>query len=214
MIKLYNYFRSSASYRVRIALNVKGIPFEYMPIHLIKDGGGQNKEEFRKINPMGHVPALDHDGFLVTESMAIIDYLDNVFPANRLIPTEPRDRSLVLQLCETINSGIQPLQNLKIFGYLEKSMGHSKAEVETWAKHWIGDGMGNLEKMLQKTAGTYAFGGEITAVDAFLVPQCFAARRLGVPPENFPTISRVSQNAMALEAFKKAHPEKQPDYAP
>src|SRR6185312_13094333 len=112
MLKLYSYFRSSASYRVRIALHWKALKFEYIPIHLVKDGGEQLKAEYRKINPMAHVPALDHDGFLVAESMAIIQYLDEVFPSAKLFPSLPEDRARVMQICEIVNSGIQPLQNL------------------------------------------------------------------------------------------------------
>jgi maleylacetoacetate isomerase len=214
MIKLYSYFRSSASYRVRIALNHKGLPYEYIPVHLIKDGGQQKQESFLKINPMGHVPALDHDGFLVTESMAIFDYLDLVFPSVRLFPTESHARAKVISLCETINSGIQPLQNLKVFAALKSDFGQTDEDVSRWAKHWIGDGMAKLEKMLEKTASTYSFGGTVSAVDCFLIPQCFASKRLGVDPVQFPTIARINENCLKLPAFQAAHPEKQPDYAP
>ncbi len=214
MMKLYSYYRSSASYRVRIALHFKGIPFEYVPVHLTREGGQQNKADYRKINPMGHVPTLDHDGFLVAESLAIIDYLDHCSPERRLFPLEPRERAKVLQLCETINSGIQPLQNVKVTNYLEREIGQSKEEVGTWVNHWITDGLTNLEKMLEKTAGSYSFGGTVTAMDCFLIPQCFAARRFKVAIENFPLIAAVEANCLKLPAFQKAHPEKQPDFAP
>ncbi len=213
VLSLYSYFRSSASYRVRIALNWKELNYKYIPIHLIKDGGGQNSEAYRAINPMGHVPALDHDGFLVSESMAIIDYLDSVFPQNRLFPSDPRSRASMMQACELINSGIQPLQNLKVLGYLETRVGLQKVDTDTWVKHWIDSGLTSLERLLEKTAGTYSFGGDVSAADCFVIPQCFASRRFGVKIENFPNLARVEANALQLPAFQKAHPEKQPDFA-
>lgn len=214
MLKLYSYFRSSAAYRARIALHWKELKFEYIPIHLVKDGGHQNSPAYRKINPMGHVPALDHDGFLVAETMAIVQYLDDIFPEKRLIPTSPQDKARVLQICEIINSGIQPLQNLKVTQYLENAFHFPKPESERFLRHWISDGMKNLERVLEQTAGSYCFGGQVTAADAFLVPQCFAARRFGIDLEQFPNIAHANANAIALAAFQQAHPEKQPDYAP
>lgn len=214
MLKLYSYFRSSASYRVRIGLNFKGLHYEYIPVHLLKDGGQQHQEAFRKVNPMGHVPALDHEGFLVAESVAILDYIDQMFPAKPLFPSHPKERARVLQVCEVINSGIQPLQNLKVNQYFEKEFGHGKADVERWNRHWIESGLKNLEKMLTTSAGTYCFGGEFTAADCFLVPQCFAARRFGVKIENYPVISRIHEACNKLAPVQAAHPEKQPDYSP
>ena len=211
MLKLHNYFRSSASYRVRIALHWKELPFEYVPVHLVRDGGGQNTEAYRQLNPMGHVPTLEHDGFLVSESMAIIDYLDSVSPAKRLFPTSPHARATVTQICELINSGIQPLQNLKVHRELEQSFGQTKDDVSRWSKHWINAGFSSLERLLESTAGTYCVGGEITAAECFLIPQCFAARRMGVRVEDYPLITRIDAAATALPAFTKAHPAKQLD---
>lgn len=213
MLKLYSYFRSSASYRVRIALHWKKIPFEYVPVHLIKEGGQQRQSDFLKVNPMGHVPALDHDGFLLFESMAMIQYLEDAFPQNALLPRAAPEKARAIQLCEILNSGIQPLQNLKVNQYLASSLGQSKAEVERWNQHWISKGLSSLEKMLESTAGTFAMGGDFSAVDCFLIPQCFASRRMGVKVEDYPTIHRIEQAALKLEAVQKAHPEKQPDYA-
>jgi maleylacetoacetate isomerase len=214
MLKLYSYFRSSASYRVRIGLHWKGLNFEYIPVHLVKDGGQQLKAEYRKINPMGHVPAIDHEGFLVGESMAILQYLDDVFPAKPLFPKTSRERALVLQICEIINSGIQPLQNLKVQKWLEGEHHLSKSESDRFVRHWMEDGLANLERLLERTAGSHCLGGQITAAECFLVPQCFSVRRFGVNLDNFPNISYVNANAVALDAFKKAHPENQPDYQP
>lgn len=213
-LKLYSYFRSSASYRVRIAMHWKELKFEYLPIHLVKEGGIQNQAAFREVNPMGHVPALDHDGLLVVESVAIVDYLDQIFPEKRLFPLEPRERASVLQLTEVINSGIQPLQNLKVLKYVNEDLGQGKEGADKWTVHWVSKGMASLEKMLERTAGSFCVGGEVSAADCFLVPQCFAARRFGVKIEEFPNIFRVDQNCAKLPAFQRAHPEKQPDYAP
>lgn len=214
MLKLYSYFRSSASYRVRIALNWKGLHFDYIPVHLVKGGGEQNQPAFRGLNPMGHVPALEHEGFVVAESVAIIEYLDMLFPRKALFPLEPRDRARVLQICEVLNSGIQPLQNLKVNQFLENEFGHSKADVERWNRHWIEKGLTSLEKILANCSGTYTYGGEFTAADCFLVPQCFAARRFGVRIEDFPIISRVEEGLLKWPEVIAAHPEKQPDYTP
>jgi maleylacetoacetate isomerase len=209
MLKLYSYFRSSASYRARIALHWKGLPFEYLPVHLVKDGGQQLRPEYRAINPMGHVPALDHDGFLVAETMAILQYLDDIFPGKQLFPSDPREKALTIQICEIVNSGIQPLQNLKVTKMLDASAG--KAISADFTKHWISNGMANLEKLLERTAGSFCVGDEVTAGDCFLIPQCFSSRRFGVAIEDYPHIARVEANAVKLEAFQKAHPEKQPD---
>lgn len=212
-MKLYSYFRSSASYRVRIALNHKEVKYEYVPIHIVKDGGMQNRPEFREINPMAHVPALEHDGFVVAESMAIIDYLDALGFGQPLFPAEPKSRARVIQLCEAVNSGIQPLQNLKVTNWMEFN-GQTKEQTNAWVHHWVTDGLGKLERLLEKTAGTYSFGGSVTAADCFLIPQCFSSRRFKVKIEDYPMIARIEANCLKLASFQKAHPEKQPDYAP
>lgn len=212
MLKLYSYFRSSASYRVRIALHWKKLPFEYVPIHLVRDGGGQNKPEYRLVNPMGHVPALADDGFLVAESVAILHYLDDRFPSQPLFPSDAREKALVIQICEILNSGIQPLQNLKVTNYLEREVQLPKSDSAAFVRHWINDGFANLEKLLERTAGTYCLGGSVTAADCFLIPQCFSARRFGVSIEGFPVIARIEAACLKLEAFRRAHPEQQPDY--
>jgi maleylacetoacetate isomerase len=212
MLKLYNYFRSSASYRVRIALHWKDLEFEYVPIHLVRDGGWQNSEEFRRVNPMGHVPALDHDGFLVAESVAIVDYLDSLAPAKRLFPADARARATVLQICELLNSGIQPLQNLKVHRELKSVYGFSDEQIGQWTRNWINKGFESLERILEKTAGSFCYGGEVTAAECFLIPQCFASRRFGVKVEDFPLIARIEAAAVKLPAFERAHPSRQPDF--
>ena len=213
MLKLYSSFRSSASYRVRIALHWKELPFEYLPVHLVQGGGQQNQPEYRKINPMGHVPALDDKGFLVAESMAIVQYLDDIHPQKLMFPKDQKARAVVTQICEIINSGIQPLQNLRVNQTLQKEFGLSEDAVKRWNKFWIENGLMNLEKVLQKTSGRFCVGNEVTAADAFLIPQCFSSRRFGVRVEDYPILARIEQEANSLVAFQKAHPEKQPDFA-
>lgn len=214
MLKLYSYFRSSAAYRVRIALHWKQLNFETISVHLVKDGGQQHKDDYRRVNPMGHVPALDHDGFLVAESMAIIDYLDRVFGDKALFPADPQQRALVIQICELINSGIQPLQNLKVNQLMEKEFGQTKEDCQRWNQHWIKNGLSSLERILEKTSGAHCVGNTVTAAEAFLVPQCFSARRFGVDTAQFPVVSKMELAVLSLEPFKKAHPEAQPDYMP
>jgi maleylpyruvate isomerase len=210
--KLYSYFRSSASFRVRMALNWKEIKFEYIPIHLTKDGGQQNTASYRAINPMGHVPLLEHDGFLLSESMAIIQYLDEVFPGKHLFPTEPKDKARVLQLCEVVNSGIQPLQNLKVQKRLEEAFQLNKTQSDDFVRYWIKEGLGNLEKMLEHTSGSFCFGGEFSAADCFVAPQIVTAARFGVGLESYPNLTRIFAHTAQLPVFKQAHPEQQPDF--
>lgn len=197
-----------------MGLQWKGLHYDYIPVHLLKSGGEQHKANYRSVNPMGHVPALDHEGFLVAESMAILEYLDLQFPRKPLFPSSPRDRARVVQICEIMNSGIQPLQNLKVNQYLEKELGRSKSDVETWNRHWIEKGFESLEKLLQTCSGSFTFGGEFTAADCYLVPQCFTARRFGVRVENYPILSRLEASLLKWPEVQAAHPEKQPDYAP
>lgn len=211
-LKLYNYYRSSASYRVRIALHWKGLDFEYIPVHLVKSGGQQHSAEYRSLNPMGHVPTLVHDGFVLAESMAIVDYLDRIWPERPLFPRDTRQRARVIQICEIVNSGIQPYQNAKILTDFEKSSGWDKEQRENWVRHWVGSGLDSLEKVLETSAGTFAVGGEVTAAEMFIVPQLFGARRYKIDIAKYPIISRVEKAVIELEPFKKAHPERQVDF--
>lgn len=213
MLKLYSYFRSSAAYRVRIALNFKGLAHEYEGVHLLHDGGRQRTPDFRAINPTAQVPAIDHDGFRLGESVAILQYLDQISPAPPLWPTPPRDRARVTQICELVNAGIQPLVNLKVTRQLIE-LGLTKDHVDRWTRHWLEDGLMNLNTLLRGTAGRYAFGDQITAADCFIVPQCFSARRMGLAIEAFDVLARVDAAARALEPFVRAEPARQPDHEP
>lgn len=208
-LKLYNYFRSSASYRVRLALHWKGLEFEYIPVHL--KNGKQHSAEYRKLNPMGHVPALVHGDFILAESVAIFDYLDRAWPERPVFPLDSQLRGRALQICEIVNSGIQPYQNLKVLADFEKR-GWTQPQTEDWVRQWVMAGLANLEKVLEGSAGSYAVGGEVTAADMFIVPQLFGSRRFKIDIAQYPILSRIEEKVCALDPFKKAHPEKQIDF--
>ncbi len=210
-VKLYSYFRSSASYRVRIALHTKKIPFDYIPVHLINNGGEQLKDNFKNLNPMAQVPTLVHEGKSLSQSMAIFHYLDSQWPEPKLFPLDPYSRAKVIEICEAFNSGIQPLHNLSVLNYLNTGMGLPEEAKKKWMFHWMKLGLEKVEHLLKSTAGTYCLGGELTAADMFLVPQVFACKRFDVDFTPYPTISRINKTCEALEAFKKAHPSIQPD---
>lgn len=211
---LYSYFRSSSSFRVRIALNLKGLQYEIKPVHLIKGGGEQHSIEYKKINPLGEVPCLIHDEKAIGQSMAIIEYIDQIFfdEGTRLFPKDPVHAAYVRQICESINSGIQPIQNLKVLQKIEKDFGANQDVKNSWAKHWITEGFIGLEKILEKHSGKFTFGNDVTAADCFLVPQVFNAKRFSVDMLPFKKIQKAFDACMSLPAFTKASPENQQDF--
>lgn len=209
---LYSYFRSSSSFRVRIALNLKGVNYDIKPVHLLKDGGQQTSDDYRKLNPMGEVPCLMHDGKSLSQSMAIIEYIDAGFPGHALFPSIPFDASEVRQICEIVNSGIQPLQNLKVLQKIERDFNGNQDTKNKWAHYWIQDGFMALEKVLLKLAGNYSYKNKLSAADCFVVPQVFNAKRFNVDLAQFPTIQRIFDSCMNVPAFSKAAPENQPDF--
>lgn len=213
-LTLYNYFRSSTSYRVRLALHYKNLSFEYKPVHLLNNGGEQHQAEYKALNPMGEVPTLIHDKKALGQSMAIIEYLDEVFPQNPLYPKDAFKKAQVRQFCENINSFMHPLSNLKVLQYLEKNHQYDQAQKENWISIWLTKGFAALESVLEKESGTYCFGNQITAADMFLVPQVFSAKRFNVSLEAFPLCQKINNECEKLEAFKKAHPLRQPDTPP
>jgi len=213
-IILFSYYRSSCAYRVRIALHWKFIPFEYKAVHLVKNGGEQLKDAYLAFNPMGQVPCLVHEKKVLTQSMAIIGYLDEVFPEPMLFPQKPYEKALVMQLCETINSGIQPIQNLSVLKALEEKFDVDPQGKASWAHDWIARGFSAFERMLEQTAGDFCFGNRVTAADAFLIPQAYNALRFGIKLENYPRISRIHEACCQLPAFQKAHPDVQLDAPP
>lgn len=208
-IALYSYFRSSASWRVRIVMNLKKIPFNYVAVHLLK--GEQRSSPFLEVNPTGLVPALHIDGHLLCESMAIVEYLEETRPDSlRLLPKDPLKRAKVREICEHINSGMQPLVNLRV---LNKVGDDYKADKIAWAKYWNDLGFASLEKILEKSAGKYCVGDELTLADAFLIPQAWAAfTRFNTDKEAFPTVKRIYDTLTEIEEFKKATPQNQPDF--
>lgn len=210
-LKLYNYFRSSTSYRVRIALHSKNLPFVYEPIHLLKDGGEQHSPAFRAINPMGEVPTLVHGSEVLSQSLPIMEYIDEVFPQNSYLPKDPATKAKVRQVCEHINSFMHPISNLKVLQFLETKHGYDLAAKEGWIQHWSAKGFQALETLAQQSSGLYFFGDSVTMADFVLIPQMFSAQRFNVNLEKYPHLNKVNSNCLKLEAFQKAHPYRQVD---
>jgi len=209
-LKLYSYFRSSAAYRVRIALNFKGLPYEMVPIHLTKDGGHQRKPDFVAVNPQMRVPALALDsGDVLTQSLAIIEYLDETHPKPPLLPADPLARAKVRAVAQMIACDIHPLNNLVVLQYLKRGMNHEQPEIDTWYHHWVIEGFKAIEAMV--SPGPYICGKDVTLADLCLVPQVFNARRLKVPLDAFPKIVAADAACLKLAAFDRARPENQPD---
>jgi maleylacetoacetate isomerase len=206
---LYNYFRSSTSYRVRIALNLKNISFEYKSIHLVT--GEQHSAPYRQLNPIGGVPTLVHQGKVISQSMAIIEYLDEVKESPKLFPGDSVGRAKIRQFCENINADIHPLTNLKVLKELEKNLAISSAQKDQWTHRWILEGMKACEKILEQTAGTFCFGGSLSAADVFLVPQVFSAKRFNVDISSCPITCRIADTLSLHPAFLSAHPLRQMD---
>ncbi len=209
-VKLYSYFRSSAAFRARIALNLKGLDYETLPVHLTKDGGHQFSREFRAVNPQKRVPALElSGGDVLLQSLAIIDYLDEVHPEPPLVPADALARAHVRAVAQIIACDIHPLNNTSVLNYLRHRMGQDKAAVQAWYEHWILEGFEAVEALIKP--GPYAFGSHVTVADICIVPQVANARRLNVPLEGFPKIVAVDAACLKLKAFDHARPENQPD---
>lgn len=212
-LQLYTYWRSSASYRVRIALNLKALPYETHAVDLVKDGGEQWGAAYREVNPQSRVPTLVHDGQRFTQSLAIIEYLDEVFPSPRLIPKDPIDRARVRMLSQIIACDIQPLQNTSTMRYLREKLRLDEAAVNEWLREWITRGLDAFNAHLERDhlSGKFCHGDSPTMADCCLVPQLFAAERFGVPVTKYPRLAYIGENCNALAAFQHAHPSKQTD---
>lgn len=203
--KLYSYWRSSCSWRVRIALAIKGVQYDTVAVHLVKDGGQQHDDEFKEKNPMAQIPVLVYDGASLSQSMAIIEFLEEQHPKPSLLPANSVDRAKARAIAETIASGIQPLQNLSVLQKIgsEKKMG--------WAHDVIDAGLAAVEKMVSGTAGTYCVGDSVTIADLCLIPQIYNATRFKVDISKYPTLVKIQEACEQLDAFKVSHPNVQPD---
>lgn len=208
-MQLYTYFRSSSSFRVRIALNYKGIPFDSVFVHLVK--GEQGEVAHLARNPQGLVPALEEEGFTLGQSVAIIEYLEETHPNPPLLPLAPRDRARVRQMVNLVACDIQPLNNLKVLKYLKDPLGHTQGDIDNWYRHWITLNFRGLEKLVGEYGGTYCFGGQVSMADVFFIPQIWNARRFDTNLDEFPNLTRIEKNLYEIKAFDKARPENQLD---
>jgi maleylacetoacetate isomerase len=204
---LYDYPRSSAAYRVRIALNLKGIEYDSRPVNLL--ASEQRGEAYRALNPQGLVPMLEIDGLKLTQSLSIIMYLATRFPEPPLLPADPGDAAHVRAMALSIACDIHPLNNLRVLKYLKNEPDQPQEAADAWYRHWIVEGLSPLETVAAPRAGDFLFGDEPTIADICLVPQLFNARRFNVALDNYPTLVRADENANRLEAFAAAHPDRQ-----
>ena len=212
-MKLYTYFHSSAAYRARIALNWKGIAYEPVFIHLQK--AEHSADSYKSVNPAGLVPAIEDGGRVITQSMSIIEYLDEVYPGPKLIPAEPHERAYVRAFSQIVACEIHPLNNLRTLRYVKKSYGLDDEGVNVWYRHWIAEGLSGLELFLSssKKSGRYCYRDQVTIADCCLVPQVFNAQRYQCELAAYPTITRIFDECMKLDAFINAQPSRQPDAA-
>jgi len=216
-MKLYSYFRSSAAYRVRIALNLKNLSCDIVPVHLLRQGGEQLREDYRKLNPAALVPAfIDEEaggGTALTQSLAIIEYLDETHPDPPLLPSNPADRAHVRAIALSIACDIHPLNNLRVLRYLVRSLRVDEEEKNAWYRHWCELGLRSLESVLASDArtGIFCYGDTPTLADCCLIPQVTNAQRMGCDLSAMPTVMRIHRAACALPAFANAAPARQPD---
>lgn len=210
-MKLYTYFRSSAAYRVRIALNLKRIEYEPVPVHLSRNGGEHRLPAYLALNPQGLAPALEHGGAIVTQSLAIIEYLDAYRPDPRLIPAEPLDRARVQAFAQIIACDTHPLNNLRVLRYLRGELGQSEEAVQRWYGHWIAESFRACEALVEARGGEFCCGALLTLADVCLVPQVYNARRFGCDLAPYPRLVRIADALTGRDAFARAAPENQPD---
>jgi maleylpyruvate isomerase len=212
-MKLYSFFRSSAAYRVRIALHLKGLGYEYAAVHLSRGGGEQLRPEYRRVNPQALVPVLQDGVNSLNQSLAIIEYLDEVYPEPALLPKTPGERARVRALAQTIACEIHPLNNTRVLNYLTGVAGMSEEARNTWYRHWVAEGFHALEARLagNPETGRFCHGDAPGIADCCLVPQMFNARRFKCDLGPYPTLVAIDRSCQALEAFQRAAPERQPD---
>ncbi len=212
-LRLHSYWRSSAAYRVRIGLNLKGLRYDIVPVHLVRDGGEQHRPDFREINPQELVPVLEHGSRKIRQSMAILEYLDETWPEPALLPALGRDRARARSIAQLVACDVHPLNNLRVLQYFENEWGVPQAERDEWVRHWIVQGFAALEATLDDhpATGEFCEGDTPSLADCCVVPQVYNARRFGVDMQRFPTIERIERACLALPAFDAARPERQPD---
>lgn len=213
---LYDYWRSSAAWRVRIGLRLKELDYTSRPVHLVRDGGEQHQPGYRRLNPAGLVPSLEHDGQVLTQSLAILEYLDEAFPDSyRLLPASPAGRARVRALALAIAADTHPLHNLRVQQYLKGPGGMSEGAVAAYVRHWLEAGFASLEALLDSAGtGRCCHGDEPGLADCVLVPAVYAAERFGADLDACPTVRRIHAHCAALPAFAAAHPQRQPDAPP
>ncbi len=210
MIRLYGYFQSSAAYRARIALNLKDLDYELVAIHLTKDGGHQFTEEYTKLNPQQLVPAIIDGDVTLTQSMAIMEYLEEAYPGHPILPADPAGRARVRSLSQIVACDIHPLNNLRVRKYIVEDFGLTQDHSQTWQEHWIDKGFAAYETMVAGDA-TFSHGDTPTMADICLIPQMFNARRINMDISAYPNLLRIEEACNALPAFERAHPKNQPD---
>lgn len=214
IMKLYGYFRSSASYRIRIILNLKNLPHEHIAVMLNR--GAQHGDDFRSINPMGLIPVLETDDALVAQSPAIAEFFEEQYPQPPLLPGGHIERAHVREMMHTVGCDIHPLQNLRVLNYLRSEFEQDDAGVERWCQKWMGDGFAAFEQLAKARSanGQYAFGDQVSLADVWLIPQVYNARRFNLDLTPFPTIISIDKHCQTLADFSRAHPSKQEDAIP
>jgi maleylpyruvate isomerase len=206
---LHGYWRSAASYRVRIALNLKNLAFDYAPVELRK--GEQRSAAYLALNPQGLAPALEVDGVVLTQSLAMLEWLEEAYPEPPLLPLHPLARAQVRAMCALIAADIHPLNNLRVLGALRSDLGADEAQVSAWISRWVGAGFDGLEGLIERQGGDWAWGDALTLADCCLIPQVYGAQRFGVDVSAWPRIAAINARALAHPAFAEAHPDRQPD---
>lgn len=208
---LYSYYRSSCSYRVRIALELSEVEYEYRAVHLVNNGGEQYSNEYKALNPKMEVPLLVHNETVISQSLAIISYLNDTWKKYELIPSDPKKRARALQLSEIIATGIQPLQNLSVLNFIKSEYNLSEEQKLSWGHYWISRGLDAFEAELQKNTTKFCLGDKPSIVDCFMVPQVYNAYRFQVDMKKYPKIDEIYNQCLEIPAFQKAAPDKQID---
>jgi len=211
-MRFHGYFRSSSSYRCRIAFNLKRLSYDFVPVHLVKDGGQQRSDAYRSLNPQGLVPTLEVDGQVLTQSPAILEWLEETHPQPPLLPSDPMERAAVRAFCAVIACEIHPLQNLRILQHLGSEFGQDQDGKAAWCQRWIGDGLAACEALLKDRPETrFAFGDQPGMAEVYLIPQMFSAQRFHVDLSALPRLRAITDACDELPAFAAAHPSRQPD---